>query len=83
MKNIFNRERSDNLDFVLLKVVHQLARSNQHSIQQLLNLRVLNLGLAQHLADEVNWTLHLLDSAFLLMFDDNGRANHMSSCHNV
>ena len=56
----------------------QLPPCQDHSIQQLLNLWVADLGLGQHFADEVDRPLNGQCMPFLLPFDHNRGANHLS-----
>jgi hypothetical protein len=59
-----------------LKVVMQLAPSQDHSVEQLLDLWVLGLGFGQDFTDEVDWLLDR-ERMPLLSLDDNGRVDHL------
>ena len=52
---------------------------DEDGVQQLLHLWVACVGLAEYFTDEVNRSLHLVDVTWLVSFDDQGSANHMSS----
>lgn len=66
-----------------VKVIVQLARGDQDSIQQLLDLWIPGFGLVEDVANEVYWSLDLVHVTDLLALDDNGCTNHPISCHDV
>jgi hypothetical protein len=53
MEYVTDWESSDHYDFVIVEIVTQLSCSAEDIIQQLLNLRVTDLGQSEDLADEV------------------------------
>jgi hypothetical protein len=61
-----------------LEVVSQLPPCQNHRAQQLLDLRVADLGLGEHLADEVDWPLNGQCMPLFLPLDHNRGANHLS-----
>ena len=61
-----------------LEVVSQLPPCQDHRIQQLLNLWVVDLGFGQYLADEVDWPLNRQCMPLFLPLDHNRGANHLS-----
>jgi hypothetical protein len=61
----------------------QLSRCNQYGVDQLLNLRLPNFGLIEHLADEVNRGLDFVDMAGLLTLDHDDYGDHAISGRNV
>ena len=63
-----------------LEVVAQLAPSQDHCVEQLLNLWIACLSFRQHLADAVHRPLDRQSMALLLSFDDDHRADHLSRC---
>ena len=52
--DITKRKFGDYDDLVILKIMTELAGCDQDYIQQLLDLRILSLGLVQDLVDEIN-----------------------------
>jgi hypothetical protein len=54
---------------VALEVVTKFAPRQYDGIQQLLDLRVANLGFLEHLADEVDWPLNKQGMSFLCPLD--------------
>ena len=82
-ENVPQRELGDHGDLVILKVVAELARRNQDGVQQLLDLRIMSLGLIKDLADEINQTLHLIGVPGLLTFDHDGCADNARSSDDV
>jgi hypothetical protein len=60
-----------------LKVVTQLAPSQDHGIEQLLDLWIPGLGFRQDFTDEVDWLLDREHMPLLLSLDDDGRADHL------
>jgi hypothetical protein len=66
-----------------LKVVTQFAPSQDHGIEQLLDLWVPGLGFGQDFTDEVDWPLDQECMLLLLSLNDNSRANHMVGHHNI
>ena len=48
-----------------------------------MDLRITSFGLIKDLADEVDWTLHLIGVLGLLMFDHNGCADNARSSSDV
>ena len=50
----------------------QLSGCNQYGVDQLLNLWVPGLGFIEHLTDEIDWLLYLVDVAGLVSL------NHMA-----
>ena len=61
-----------------LEVVSQLLPCQDHRVQQLLNLRVADLGFRQYLANEVDWPLNGQCMPLFLPLDHNRGANHLS-----
>ena len=61
----------------------EFARRNHGGIQQLLDLRIMSLGLIENLADEVYQTLHLIGVPNLLVFDHNGHVDDARSRSDV
>ena len=60
-----------------LEVVAQLAPSQAHCIEQLLDLWVSCLGFRQHFTDVVHRPLDRQSMALLLSFDNDHRADHL------
>jgi hypothetical protein len=55
---------------VALEVVAKFAPRQDDGIQQLLDLRVANLGLREYLTDEVDWSLNEQGMSFLCPLDN-------------
>ena len=83
VENVPQGELSDHDDLVILKVVAELARRNQDGVQQLLDLRIMSLGLIKDLADEVYQMLHLIGVPGHFAFDHNGCADDARSGSDV
>ena len=66
-----------------LEVVLKLPCSDENHIEELLYLRVAQLGLAEYFTDEVNGSLYLVDMAWFVSFDDQGGADHVRGCRDV
>jgi hypothetical protein len=66
-----------------LEVVVKLAPCEHHRVEQLLDLRVMRLGLRQHLADVVNRALDWQGVALLRTFHHDDGADHLSGCGDV
>ena len=41
------------------------------------------LGFTEHLTDEINWSLYLVDVVGLIVLDHHGSGDHLISCRNV
>ena len=54
-------------DGVAINVVTELALGNEHSVEQLLVLRVVGFGVGEELTDEVDRSLDLEDMALLML----------------
>jgi hypothetical protein len=61
----------------------QFARGDSDSIEQLLDLGVIGLGLVEYLTGEVYWSLDLVHMPDLLALDDDGSADYPIGCRNV
>jgi hypothetical protein len=61
----------------------QLARGDQDSIEQLLDLGITGLRLVEYLTDEVYWSLDFVNMPDLLALDDNGGVDYSICCDNV
>ena len=66
--------RGHDNDGVAINVVTELALGNEHSVEQLLVLRVVGFGVGEELADQVDRSLDLEDMSLLLMLDHQGYA---------
>jgi hypothetical protein len=66
-----------------LEVVSQLPPRQDHRVQQLLNLRVADLGLGQYLTDEVNRPLDGQSMPFFLSLNHDRGADHLSGSGDV
>jgi hypothetical protein len=62
------RETCNHYDFVIVKIVTQLSRCEEHCIQQLLDLRVSDLGGLEDFTDEVYGMLNWICTPFFYMF---------------
>jgi hypothetical protein len=62
-------------DWVRLEVVPELPLTDEHSVEELLDLRVADLGVGEDFADEVHGPLHSMCVPFFLSFDHDGSAN--------
>jgi hypothetical protein len=58
--------------------VSQLPPRQDHCVQQLLNLWVVDLGLGQYFTDEVDWPLDVQCMPLFLSLNHNRDANHLS-----
>ena len=61
----------------------QLSGCYQYGIDQFLDLWVPGLGFIEHLTDEIDWSLYLVDVAGLVVLDHHGSGDHSISCRNV
>jgi hypothetical protein len=77
------REPGNYYDFVVVEVVAQLSCSQEHSIQQLLDLGISDLGGSEDLADEVHWMLNWMCMSFFLSLDYQRGAYHVSRARKV
>jgi hypothetical protein len=77
------RKLSDHLNGVSIEIMAQFARSDQDSIEQLLDLGVTGLRLVEYLADEVYWSLDLVHMPNLLALDNDGNTNYPIGGRNV
>jgi hypothetical protein len=68
---------------VRLKVVAQLSSSDEDSVQELLDVWVVCLGVGQDFADEVDRTLDFEGMTLLLPLYYDGGTHHLSSGRNV
>jgi hypothetical protein len=59
--------------------VAKLPRSDEDTIKNFLNCRVMNLRFRKDFADEVNWSLHPKGVAFFLLFHHDCCADNVSS----
>ena len=66
-----------------VEVMSQLSGCYQYGIEQFLNLWVPSLGFTEHLIDEINWSLYLVDVVGLVALDHYGSGDHSISCRNV
>jgi hypothetical protein len=69
VKNISYRKSCDYYDFIVVKVVPELASGHKYRVQQLLDLRIPYLRRPEDFADEVNWMLHRVCVSFLRPLD--------------
>jgi hypothetical protein len=67
-----------NHDRVQLEVVVQLSLGEEDGVQELLDLRVVHLGVGQDFTDEVDRTLHFEGVTLLLSFHHDGGTHHLS-----
>ena len=75
-------ERREHGDGVSLEVVAQLAPSQDHCVEQLLDLWIPCLGFKQHFTDEVHRPLDGPSVSLLLSFHKDGCADDLShGCH--
>ena len=73
----------NHLDIVHLEVVAQLPWRDEYRVEEFLHLGVAQLGLAEYLTDEVDGSLYLVNVTWLVSFDDQGGADHISGCRDV
>ena len=62
-----------------LEVVLKLPCSDENRIEELLYLRVAQLGLAEYFTDEVDGSLYLVHVTWLILFDNQGHTDHVGS----
>ena len=60
-----------------LEVVLKLPFSDENRIEELLYLRVAQLGLAEYFTDEVDRSLYLVDVTQLVSFDEQDDTHHI------
>jgi hypothetical protein len=68
---------------VSVKEVDQLPLGNEDCIEQFLDLRVLCLGLHQHLTNELNGLLHLEHVSLVLPFHNHFNVDHLGGGCNI
>ncbi|RLN41393.1 hypothetical protein C2845_PM01G48380 [Panicum miliaceum] len=62
----------------------QLPRRDEDRVQELLDLRVAHLGLAEYLTDEVNgFKFHLINVTWLVSLNNQDGTDHMGGYHYV
>ena len=83
MKYVADEEGGNHLDIVCLEVVAQLPRCDEDHVEEFLHLRIAHLGLTEYFTDEVDGSLYFVDMARLVLFDDQGSADHVRSCRDV
>ena len=62
-----------------LEVVLKLPCSDENRIEELLYLRVAQLGLAEYFTNEVDGSLYLVHVTWLILFDNQGHTDHVGS----
>ena len=61
----------------------QLPGCDEDGVEEFLHLRIAQLGLIEYFTDEVNRSLYHVDMAWLVWFNDQGGADHISGCYDV
>jgi hypothetical protein len=63
--------------------VSQLPPSQDHSVEQFLDMWISGFGLGQDFTDEIDWSLDQECMPLLLSLNDDGRADHLVGRRNV
>jgi hypothetical protein len=82
VEDIRQWEVGDHQDIVCIEVVAKLPGSDEDTVKNFLNRRVMNLRFLEDFTDKVNWSLHSKSVAFFLSFHHH-RADDMSSRSDV
>ena len=83
MKYVTDGEGGNHLGIVRLEAVAQLPGHDEDRVEEFLHLRIAQLGLTEYFTDEVDGSLHFVDMARLVSFDDQGSADHVRSCCDI